>query len=135
MDFYSKIMVASPRLSNGAFNWLGDLSGSDAKGNKETIHVIAWNCENKDGIAPLIEKTLKEAENMEQTPELITNVEHLHEYLDEINCRVFEHDVPLLLMAAAVQQIRDTYGNEIANELCSEKFMYLSGVDIRTVGK
>ena len=135
MDFYSKLMVASPRLSNGAFNWLGDLSGSDAKGNKETIHVIAWNCEDKDGIAPLIEKTIQEAEQKEQTPQLLDNVARLHEYLDEINCGVFEHKVPFLLMAAAVQQIRDTYGNTIANELSSEKFMYLSSVDIRTVGK
>ena len=126
-------MIANQTLSNGAFNWLGDLYGSDNRGNKETIHVIAWGCKNKDEIAPLIEKTLKEAENMEQTPELITNVEHLHEYLDEINCRVFEHDVPLKLQEATINQIRQTYGNTIANELKTEHFMYLSGVDPRTV--
>lgn len=133
MDFYSKLMVASPALSNGTFNWLGDLSGSDDKDNRETIHVIAWHCENKDEIAPLIEKTLKEAESMEQTVELLTNVEHLREYLDEINCGVFEHKAPVLLLAAAVQKIGKTYGNEIANKLTSDKFMYLSSVDIRTV--
>ena len=135
MEFYSKLMIASPVLSNGAFNWLGDLSGSDAKGNKETIHVIAWNCDSKDEIAQLIEETIQEAEKKEQTPQLLENVSRLHEYLDEIRCDVFEHKVPFLLMSAAIQQIRDTYGNEIANQLSSEKFMYLSGVDIRTVGK
>lgn len=132
--FNSFVMLASPQLSNGAFNFLGTMTGRSDK-NVDNVNVIAWDCDNKFEIKPLIEKLLREAKNQEQTDTLKANIVALNSYLNEINAGTYEHDMPKGLKEAIIDQVRCSFGSTYTQDLTdgNERFMYLSSVDSSTV--
>lgn len=127
-------MIASPMLSNGDFNFLGTLTGKNGN-HVDNVNVIAWDCDDKSEIKPLIKRLLSEAKDKEQTDNLKENVVALKEYLQEINAGTYEHDLPKGLESVLIEQVRCSYGPKAVEELRdgAERFMYLSGVDVRTL--
>jgi hypothetical protein len=128
-SFNSYVMIASPMLSNGSFAFLGTMTGH-GKNCVNNVNVIAWNCDDKYGIKPLIEKLLKEAQK-----QTLADVPLLTDCLNSIRERTFHHDISKGLLFAVLEQVRCSYGPKFVEELKdgSDRFILLSSVDTRTL--
>lgn len=119
-------MLASPMLSNGSFKFLGTMTGR-GENCVNNIAVIAWDCDDKSEIKPLIKKLLSEAKDKEQTDIVKANICSLKSYLEEINTGTCEHDLPKGLQSVIIEQVRCSFGTKAVEELKdgAERFMYL----------
>lgn len=136
MQFYSFLMIASPKLSAGDFYPLGSVIGTLENGGRNNIEVVAWNCSDKTGFKPLMETLLAKAEEdlKEQTDNAVlkNNIKCLNFYL---RLMATEHEPEKGLKSWVINKIRHDIGAEFVAELTDESFMYLSSVDPLTVPK
>ena len=102
----------------------------------DTIHVIAWNCENKEEMKPLMEKLISEYEQQlhnepslseEQIIILNRNIEMMNWYIQLMST---EKTMPENLKEYILNKIRREIGNEYAKDLTDDKFMCLSSIEI-----
>ena len=137
MKFETFILIASPKLSNGPFFPYSPIYGKRNNGSSDTIHVIAWNCESKEEMKPLMEKLIAECEQQLQNSELPLSEEqivNLNRNIEAMNLYIqlmkTEKPMPENLKEHILNKIRREIGNEYAKDLTNDKFMCLSSAEI-----
>ncbi len=127
----STLLIACREIAYGSFNTLttnGPIRISNMFGGEDFIHVVAFNCNDKNEFVGYFSQLVEELEDTLITTKeekIKLNVEHSIKFLNEIvktiNSGQYEHEIPKQLLEIVAKELR-TYNIQ------KNQMLYLSGV-------
>lgn len=110
--------------TNMNFFWVGTL-----RSENNEVFVIAFKAENKDEIVPLLEKDLKDLQDMEQTDGVKQQIAFIEKTLSEVKNPVFVKDADHKLLDAAYSVVSQYLRNNCSPaKFTRENVIYTSGI-------
>ncbi len=110
--------------TNMNFFWVDTL-----RSENNEVFVIAFKAENKDEFVPLLEKDLKDIQDMEQTDGVKQQIAFIEKTLSEVKNPVFVKDADHKLLDAAYSVVSQYLRNNCSPaKFTRENVIYTSGI-------
>lgn len=110
--------------TNMNFFWVGTL-----RSENNEVFIIVFKAENKDEFVPLLEKDLKNLQDMEQTASVKQQIAFIEKTLSEVKNPVFVKDADKQMLDAAYSVVSQYLRNNCSPaSFTRENVIYTSGI-------